>query len=596
MKRESSKPTRTHQVRKAWLYFLASLLVVIACILAITSTYDQLSHTVDAPNHIATGMEWLQDGSYLMWTENPPLARAAVALGPYLDGARLPDPEEPSALRSKEGIENNCGMAGGLGGYLLYDTSDYLRTLTLARAGTLPFFLLAATVLWFWLGRDRPLAGFLGITAFCTLPAILAHSGLATTDIAFVAVFMLFTWRLVRWLEKPTPLQAVLVGLCIGLAVATKFTSLVFIPAASLALVLGRAWHERRTGQGKWKTWLTRLLEAVLLMAPLAVLVIWASYRFSIGTLSDLPQHLCDWPVYGPEVTGWRGTIANALTEVTLPAPEFLHGVLVLLAHNQAGHWAYALGEVSKTGFWYFYPLALLVKTPLPFMILFTVGIGLAVRCWKKINWWVPGMYGATLLILLALTRSQVNIGLRHALAVYALSAVVTASVVAVTLENLEGVARRVAAVLLALILGWQVITTAASAPNFLTYFNPIAGDEPGEFLVDSDLDWGQGVFQLERYFEDKEADLVHIAYFGSARLCQHELPRLRRLPIGNPVKGWVAISEFFYRQAASFMMLDPCGPVMHYLDKPGVGWYTWLEDYEPEAILGGSIRVYFIE
>lgn len=251
MKPEREEQLETQHGRTRWLYFLGSLLLVVACILAIVSTYDRLSHTVDAPNHIATGMEWLQDGSYLMWTENPPLARAAVALGPYLDGIRLPDPEEPTALRSKESIENNCGMAGGLGGYLLYDTGDYLRTLSLARAGTLPFFLLAAAVIWLWLGRDRPLAGFLGIAAFCTLPAILAHSGLATTDIAFVAVFLLFTWRMVRWLEKPTPLQAVIVGLCIGLAVATKFTSLVFIPAASLALVLGRAWHERRIGIGR---------------------------------------------------------------------------------------------------------------------------------------------------------------------------------------------------------------------------------------------------------------------------------------------------------------------------------------------------------
>ena len=580
----------------SWLYFVASLLVVIACILAITATYDQLSHTIDAPNHIATGMEWLQDGSYIMWTENPPLARATVALGPYLDGARLPAPEEPSALRTKEGIERNCGMAGGLGGYLLYETNGYLRTLSLARAGTLPFFLLAAVVIWLWLGRDRPLAGFLGITAFCTLPAILAHSGLATTDIAFVAVFLLFTWRLVRWLERSSLLQAVVLGLSIGLAVATKFTSLVFIPAASLALVVGRAWYERDKAAGFWKRWLVRLIQAVLVMAPLAALVIWASYRFSVGALSDLPQYLCDWQVYGPGVDGWRGTIANALAEVTLPAPEFLHGVLVLLAHNQAGHWAYALGEVSQTGFWYFYPLALLVKTPLPFILFFAAGIVLSLLYRKKMAWWVPGMYGTTLLILLSLTRSQVNIGLRHALAVYALASMVTAAVLAASIQNMDRAKRRAIGMLLSLILGWQIVTSATAAPDFLAYFNPIAGDEPGEILVDSDLDWGQGVFQLEAFTSEQDADLVYIAYFGSARLCEHDLPRLRRLPIGNPVKGWVAISEFFYREAASFLMLDPCGPVMHYLDRPGVGWYTWLEDYEPVAVLGGSIRVYYIE
>ena len=582
--------------RPGTLFFLASLLVVFACTLAITATYDKLSHTIDAPNHIATGMEWLQDGRYIMWTENPPLARAAVALGPYLAGAELPDADNPEAQRTKEGIEANCGMAGGLGGTLLYETLGYQRTLTLARAGTLPFFLLAAGVLWLWLGRKRPLAGFLSIAAFCTLPPILAHSGLATTDIAFVAVFLLFVWRLVRWLENPTIIQSIILGLSIGLAVATKFTSLVFIPAASAALVAARVWSERHIDQSLWKAWGLRLLKVTLISAPIGLFIIWAAYRFSIGTLSDLPQHLCGWPVYGLEVEGMRGTIANALADVALPAPEFLHGILVLLAHNQAGHWAYALGEVSLTGFWYFYPLALLVKTPLPFMVLFAVGLVLVLRRKGESAWWVSGIYAAILLIMLALTQSQVNIGLRHALAVYALAAVVTGAVLAEAFKNLEKAKRRAATLLIGLILSWQVFSSAAAFPNFLTYFNPIAGDDPGEFLVDSDLDWGQGVFQLEEFFSEHEADVVRIAYFGSARICDHNLPRLWNLPIGRRVKGWVVISEFYYREAASFLMTEPCGPKMVYLDEPGSGWFSWLQEYEPIAVLGRSIRVYYIE
>jgi hypothetical protein len=586
----------TLQDRPRALFLTASLLLLLSSTLAIIGTYDKLSHTIDAPNHLATGMEWLQDGSYIMWTENPPLARAAVALGPFLAGARLPEGEAAQAQRTKDGIEANCGMAGGLGGYLLYETGGYRRTLALARAGTLPYLLLAAAVMWLWLGRERPLAGFLSIATFTTLPAILAHSGLATTDIAFVAMFLLFTWRLVRWLEDSSLPQAAVLGLCVGLAVATKFTSLVFIPAASAALVAGCAWHERAMDQDHRKVWGSRLLQAVLIMAPIAALVLWGAYRFSVGMLSDLPQHLCGWPVYGRDAAGLRGAIANALVEVRLPAPEFIHGVLALLAHNHAGHWAYALGETNLTGFWYFYPLALLVKTPLAFMALNTAGVALAFWRRGKVAWWVPGMYGAILLILLALTQSQVNIGLRHALTVYALGAVVTAAILAGAYGSLEGKWRRVAGTLLGLTLLWQAITSAAAFPNFLTYFNLIAGDDPGEILVDSDLDWGQGVFQLEKFFSEREADVVQIAYFGGARLCQHDLPRLRNLPIGNRVKGWVAISEFYYREAASFLMLEPCGPVVHYLDKPGKGWYTWLEDFEPVAVLGRSIRVYYIE
>jgi len=132
----------------------ASLAVVLGCALAIVSTYGRMSQTWDEPNHIATGVEWLQDGTYLMWTENPPLARVAVALGPYLVGARF-----AGAGHTKSDIETTRGLAWGLGNYLLYGTGSYQRQLALARAGTLPFFFLAAAVLWFWLGRDCALSG-----------------------------------------------------------------------------------------------------------------------------------------------------------------------------------------------------------------------------------------------------------------------------------------------------------------------------------------------------------------------------------------------------------------------------------------------------
>jgi hypothetical protein len=411
-----------------------------------------------------------------------------------------------------------------------------------------------------------------------------------------VAVFLLFIWRFVVWLERPSIVQSIMLGLCIGLSVATKFTSLVFIPAAALALIAARMLWERGQDQNPWKAWGIRTLKVLLISAPLAAITIWAAYRFSFGMLSEMPQHLCGWPVYGPEVPGLRGTIANALVDVRLPAPEFLHGILVLLAHNQAGHWAYAFGEVSLTGFWYFYPLALLVKTPLAFITLFALGFSWFLVKRLKTDWWVPGVYGATFLILLALTQSQVNIGLRHALAVYALAAVVTATSLASGVRTLEGAKRRYAGLLIGALLVWQVSTTAAAFPNFLTYFNLIAGDEPGEILVDSDIDWGQGVFQLEEFFSQHEADVVRIAYFGSARICDHDLPRLWNLPIGRRVKGWVVISEFYYREAASFLMKEPCEPSMLYLDEPGSGWYSWLQDYEPMAVLGRSIRVYYIE
>jgi hypothetical protein len=293
-----------------------------------------------------------------------------------------------------------------------------------------------------------------------------------------------------------------------------------------------------------------------------------------------------------------RGALANAAVDIPLPAPEFFHGILALWAHNEAGHPAYALGEVSQSGFWYFYPLALLLKTPFPFMIFTGAGLGVAVRRGKEMPWWVWGVFGAILLILLSLTVSEVNIGVRHVLVVYGLAAVGAAVALARLFASLEASKRRAAALLLGILLAWQVTEAASSYPGFLTYFNPIAGDDPGAYLVDSDLDWGQGIFKLEEFFSQHEAEILYVAINGSAWLCEYNLPGLRPLQPYTPVKGWIAVSELPYRYDYPLYRRDPpCDPgSMNSWERTGAGWLRWLREYEPVAILGRTIRVYYVE
>jgi 4-amino-4-deoxy-L-arabinose transferase-like glycosyltransferase len=571
----------------------ASIAVVFACVLTIVSTYDRVSQTYDEPTHIATGLEWLQDGTYSMWTENPPLSRVPLALGPYYSGVRLPDEG-----RSKTDIEAKSWISLELGNRVLYENRDYRHRLALARAGTLPFFLLAAAVLWLWLARHNALSGFFAVATFCTLPVVLAHSALATTDMAFAAMFLLFIWRFVRWLQESTVLRSALLGVCLGLVVATKFTAIVFIPAAAFALIVARMWGERKSTVLSWEVWRSRVLHSLAITAPIGFFVLWGAYRFSVGTISALPSHLDDWVVYGPDAVGLSGALANAMVDILVPAPEFFHGVFVLLAHNDAGHGAYALGNLSDFGFWYFYPLALLVKTPFPFMIFVGAGLAAAVSRSRETPWWVRGVFGAIPLILLALLNSQVNIGLRHVLAVYGLAALASAAVVAPALERLDVSKFRVAGLFLLIVLTWQVAETALNSSSSLTYFNPIAGDEPGTYLVDSDLDWGQGVFELERFFSEQDATSLYVAYFGSAQLCEHDLPEIRGLEPNTPVQGWVAVSEFYYRDAGSvYWAGPPCDWDAQYsIERPETGYFHWLSNHEPVAILDGSIRVYHVE
>jgi hypothetical protein len=158
------------------------------------------------------------------------------------------------------------------------------------------------------------------------------------------------------------------------------------------------------------------------------------------------------------------------------------------------------------------------------------------------------------------------------------------------------GELRRFRRLLLISLILWQALGYVRIHPHHLGYFNAFAGDEPGEILVDSDLDWGQDLLALEDIFHHSPVKRLHIAYFGTARVCRHGLPRLAWLPPHRQVTGWIAISEMYYRGLRTRMYRNPCQPRTAYaVRQRGREGYAWLDRYRPLMRAGRSIRIYYI-
>jgi len=68
-------------------------------------------------------------------------------------------------------------------------------------------------------------------------------------------------------------------------------------------------------------------------------------------------------------------------------------------------------------------------------------------------------------------------------------------------------------------LLALQALATLSAYPHFLAYTSVWAGgrDAGQEVLVDSSLDWGQGLLELQRFMEEEAVDRVSLSYFGSA-------------------------------------------------------------------------------
>jgi hypothetical protein len=236
---------------------------------------------------------------------------------------------------------------------------------------------------------------------------------------------------------------------------------------------------------------------AVLLV--LAGLTLWAIYGFRVGRPNE--------------------------GAVPVLAPEYFEGLGKTLAHAaDFGHPAFLLGERSTRGWWYYFPVAFVLKTPLASLC--------ALLCALSLNLWdrsrrvgrrAEGMLILTPAVYFAFSMSSaLNIGYRHLLPILPFLFVYAGRLGPVVERSLSGGRkgfRRRAVIGLAVSLSvWLVAGTLSVAPHYLAYFNAIAGGPDGgwRYLVDSNLDWGQDLPSLKRYLAGRETtEPVNLSWFG---------------------------------------------------------------------------------
>jgi hypothetical protein len=137
------------------------------------------------------------------------------------------------------------------------------------------------------------------------------------------------------------------------------------------------------------------------------------------------------------------------------------------------------------------------------------------------------------------------------------------------------------------MLVAWMIVDAARAHPDYLAWFNPLAGREPAKLLVDSDLDWGQDVDRLADTLRARDITSVSAALFARGERLEQLVPEVRRMKLGDRPRGWVAISESLYRRGAARYEK---GKWTLFVDE-----YAWLREHEPVAIAGKSIRLYFI-
>jgi len=533
------------------------LLISIFTAVRLAPTYTIFVATYDEPFHIASGMEWLDRGQYTYQWEHPPLARVAVALGPYLAGLR----------------SHSLTSATDEGNAILSSNGNYQHNLMLARFGNLPFLFLAFSIIFLWARKWFTVgAGLWAIALFSSCPPVLGNAALATLDLACAATLLAALYALMMWLESPGWVQSLRLAIFSAGAFLTKFSTLPFFVvccvAASAYWVL-----RRRPSTAQLRRQITARVGTICVIACVILFLLWGGYRFSLIPLVDSSApHTSS----GEHVRAMvqRNARYSRLLTTPLPLVQFVRGVRALSVHNAQGADSFLLGEYRSNGWWYFFLVVLAVKTPLGFLILWLAG---AILCWSKRTTWQRVLTGLfPVAIILFCMTSRIDLGVRHILAVYPFFALLGGNCIASLASR--GLAKK--STIVALILASTVLLESwSSRPDYLAYFNQLAGNHPENVLAESDLDWGQDLRRLSWRLKERGVKFINIRYFGTAPLDLVGLPAYHIVSPDERVTGYVAISIRFLT-----------------LEYKKNGAFGWLRGYRPVETIGKSIVLYNIE
>ena len=312
---------------------------------------------------------------------------------------------------------------------------------------------------------------------------MLAHAGLVTTDMAATAFCAAAAAMSLAWARRPTRALSVLFGIVLGLGALSKLSFLVYLPATWLLFLV---WQ-----RPPLQAFRSHLRPALIAVA-IGCLIVWAGYRFSLGPLWD--------------------------------------GFQLLFHHNAKGHDSYILGERHQTGVWYFFPVTLLVKTPLALFVLLLAAL------WRRppgLRW--PVLF--SLAILLVAMTARINLGVRHILPIYAGLAIVAGITAAHLLKTR-------AQYLVLTLLAWQVVSGALHHPDYLSYTNEITRNHPEDFVAESDLDWGQDMYRVADFLRRVGAREVSFTPYTVSYLeYGRAFPKCTYSDWYHPAPGWNVVS-----------------------------------------------------
>ena len=531
--------------------------------------------TFDEGVHLTAGVSYWKTGRFRMNADHPPLLKLLWAI-PCLGN------KGPVLVDRTDQEINQWEVAD----HWLSGSGDSRRPLIQAarRINLLMGCCLISLVAWWAYRIWHSKLAVVAVSVFAaTDPTLLSLSCILSTDLGLAFFGLLSCYLMWEYVARPSRGLLIATGISLGLMLSTKFSAVGIVAGLAGSGLLSLCRGGRLALPGIEIPGFRPALGLAIRLSVIAIVALAATYAFI-----DFDQ--------------WGRGLKFQLTR-----SEHGHGVM------------YLNGELSSRGWYYYFLEALLLKLPLGLLLAATSSVMARLSSARSVlphsrqivsptrergpttlpsvegtrsrlerttqtarNVW---LIGPPLVFFALASYSRVNLGVRVVLPVLPFLYLLAGGLATVEC------CRYLKFALLIGCVGWCGTVARVANPHELTYLNELAGScsksEP--LLLDSNLDWGQGLPALKEWMDKNGVDCVCLAFFGTDRpesygICYQRLPGYGQL-VGKHRKC--------VPSTGSKQIVAVSTNLIHglYLNDPSL--YAFLRQHKPLTVLDGSIRVF---
>ena len=537
---------------------------VAACLLAylfIVSILEMRIQSVSSDEvvHLPAGITYLRTGDFRLNPQHPPLVKILSAipvlfLNPKMD---LNDP-----AWQKESLNQWV-----FGANLLF-ANDAERLLFWGRMPILLLSLALGLFIFIWAKElYGNMASLLALFLYALSPDVIAHSHFITMDVPLSAFILLTLYFLWKWTKAGKLLDFIMTGLFLGCALATKFSAIVLLMALPVIFLILAV--KGKSDNGK-KIPERRMRDVHLFLQPLGFET--RKRRLFASAISCLVLIVIAFIV----VQGFY----FYSSDITI----YFKGMKQVNIDHNPDFQYYLLGDFKKGGWWYYFPLAFLMKTPIPALLFLFVSLFSLVSFRSRFLANEMFLLLPSLGLLIMTMAYADNVGVRYLLPVMPLLFIFSSRVVHFMVQE------RIKFGMIAAAAAWYLASSVAIYPEHLCYFNEFIGGPANgyKYLDDSNLEWGQDFKRMADYIKKKGVkDSYFLAWLGG-EAGYYGLDARNIDDIGVD-----ALMGKPPEPGTYFMSIHLLLRLRLYAKQTGNSYFDWLHLYDPVDRIGHSTLIY---